>query len=143
MTREIKFRVWDRDEKKMRLLADMFGDSQFSHLCYASSNLVLGKGNIDFMQYTGLKDKNGRKIYEGDIVKGRVSKNPQHVCEGLRESKLMGKKVSGQIKYSDTFAQFYFTTDDITYLNLKFGLEQIEVVGNIHENPDLLANNEQ
>src|SRR5690606_39698294 len=67
--REIKFRVFDIAEKKMsygkpELFDDMVG-FRFSHF----SNEVDDWDDIVIMQYTGLKDKNGTEIYEGDVIR--------------------------------------------------------------------------
>ena len=52
--REIKFRAWDKDLLKMYSKWTVIPDDDRSHI---------------LMQYTGLKDKNGVEIYEGDILK--------------------------------------------------------------------------
>jgi len=83
------------------------------------------------------------KLYEGDIIKGTCSKNKSHCCEGIIQAGLVGKDVKGVIEYSEFYCQFYFTTDDITYLDLASGLENIVKIGNIHENLELLKPNDQ
>ena len=60
MTREIKFRAWDTRQKKM--VGDF--DSGFNYRWFECQH----KDCHVLMQYTGLKDKNGKEIYEGDVV---------------------------------------------------------------------------
>jgi len=62
--REIKFRAWDKERKTMLSPDD---------LCHLEGNvskaLKESSPHLELMQFTGLKDKNNREIYEGDIVK--------------------------------------------------------------------------
>lgn len=135
--REIKFRTWDKENKVMY---KSFQLSQYMSYNEGAQERLApsSKQNTVLMQYTGLKDKNGVGIYEGDIVRGICSDVPERVCEGLKQSDLMGKPVKGFIDYSSTYAQFRFTTDEITYLAFPFGILEPEVIGNIYENPELL-----
>ena len=69
-------------------------------------------------QYTGLTDKNGKKIFEGDIVKY--------------------KEENGEIVYHDQEAMFLVCFDAwLTYFDHLYG-KDVEIVGNIHDNPELL-----
>ena len=61
--REIKFRAWLEPEKKMN--NGLFGLRSDGEVSFQSNNPEF---NVILMQYTGLKDKNGKEIYEGDIV---------------------------------------------------------------------------
>src|SRR5690242_9937044 len=79
MTREIRFRVWNRKEKKMYFR----GYQKFFHvlLCDDDRGANEGKGipvkrasyaDCEFLEGTGIFDKQGREIFEGDLVKGRA-----------------------------------------------------------------------
>lgn len=90
------------------------------------SGVVVDKETLG--QYTGLKDKNGKEIYEGDII----------FIKG--ETKLLD--IKGKVEYSNTFAQFIITnTGSIVNETEPLGdyeEEDIEKIGNVYDNPELL-----
>lgn len=81
---------------------------------------VLNKKEIlDIQQYTGLKDKNGKEIYEGDILEGSLG-------------------TTIEIYWHDEFAQFLSRTKSSSGLGIG-NTSSWEIIGNIYENPELLS----
>jgi len=104
--RELKFRAWNEHNKKML---------DWNYL-QTSKHLLFNK-SCNWMQYTGLKDKNDKEIYEGDIAN----------CYG-------GENYNGMWQYNVTTV-----LEDITNIPEAFHYSEFtEVIGNIYENPELL-----
>ena len=117
MNREIKFRAWDKDKKEMFTgfsIEDLFTDMDDSWIdADCDDNKTLSNAtnyeNKILMQYTGLKDKNGKEIYEGDIY-----------------------NYMGEIGVFESIEEFYYNE------LIRYRVENGEIIGNIYENKDLI-----
>ena len=125
--REIKFRAFIKELNEIReveyinFLKKMISfPNKFCKEYYLNADF----DEIELMQYTGLKDKNNKEIYEGDIVKLRAN-------HGI-----------GVVKYYDEWGAFvveYVKSKPLVVLGMSYYKEDIEVIGNIYENPELLG----
>ncbi len=124
--REIKFRAWDETEKHMYNWENLLNQN------LKNIFTIPEECGYNIMQYTGLKDKNGKEIYEGDII----------FIKG--ETKLLD--IKGKVEYSNILAQFIITnTGNIVNEAEPLGdyeEEDIEKIGNVYDNPELLKKGE-
>ena len=122
MKREIEFRVWDIEEKEiidfnyLEVYKDLDAGGFFNIQDVFDNEVWI------FMQYTGLKDKNGKKIFEGDICWA-----DEYTFGGL----------NGVVEYRKGAFFLYSPRTLPTILNF-FDSSEIEVTGNIHDNAELL-----
>ncbi len=132
--RDIKFRVYDEGSMKYpeeykenrfdNYFIDLNGQLRYYQNCYDGG--FFDTDNAKLMQFTGLHDKNGKEIYEGDIVK--VKNVDYHI---------------GQIIYDEEYAEYEIEIgkDSAFPISVLYTLSydlDIEVIGNIYENSELL-----
>lgn len=129
MNREIKFRVWDVENKEMLEVQELDFEPTFYGGRIAirpdQYNDYFNTEDMILMQYTGLHDKNGKEIYEGDIV-------------GID---YLSYIVTGVVTYSTKDAMYILTnTNSIADENEPLGdYKNLEVIGNTYDNPELLG----
>jgi len=126
--REIKFRAWDKENKAfMPSEGYAICDGDVMGLRYGNEMEDVLTDQIELMQYTGLKDNNGREVYEGDVLD-----------IGLQNQD--GKPVVAPVSYEKYIAGYVLDNGgNGIWQRLD---EDCEVIGNIYENPELLEASE-
>ena len=138
--REYKFRGKFLDDTSEWLYGNYvyIEDDVFHHKIADKSGLLLDIDINTIGQYTGLKDKNGKEIYEGDIVKVKLYK-------GEEEKYFIGKVEyfgSNFIVDADNNSEYHVYDLDGFGIDYRYNLEDCEVIGNIYDNPELLEEGE-
>jgi uncharacterized phage protein (TIGR01671 family) len=126
--REIKFRAWN---KKHKIMSQSFSFSSFDGNVFCdwaaiTNDELWHSKDMDIMQYTGLKDKNGKKVFEGDII-------------GYSDK----KGIVRFTEYDDNechrvFRHFGYLVNNDTLPDVVDELENGSVIGNIYENPEIM-----
>ncbi len=123
MNRELKFRIWDTQNKSF-----IKDPTRYKSLAISCDGRGVYSGKYDdcvedryiIQQYTGLKDRNGKQIFEGDIV---LSTCP----------KILNDNFSGEVIFDEGSFLVKINNTDIRGVS-----DELEIVGNIFENPELL-----
>lgn len=145
--RQIKFRFWNgekmlsEDEKAVEEAEKLMSNPQFQSsdpitvLSLIVSALQYSPQNKIKLQFTGLLDKNGKEIYEGDLLK--ITEIDEDSCFGREDTEVV------EVSWIEDIAQFRAVFKSGRRVELHFVVQlptvvSCEVIGNIHENPDLL-----
>lgn len=129
----LKFRAWN---KKLKLLGDVsYIDFNSKKIIYHNGfvNYYVNFEDVEIMQSTGLKDKNGKEIFEGDIINCGYLFNgsPFDELDEYEEEK-------GVVKFVNCGFNIKFKNDTNLFIDIMESCEDIEVIGNIYENKELL-----
>ena len=119
--REIKFRAWDKENEKMMKVSSLHLENK--EISVKENGTFHLFRMQDLMQYTGVKDKNGKEIYEGDIVVLNNIENDNMCIVRYENSRY---RLEG-----------WSLREDLSNVEDRF----LEVVGNIYENKNLLEEN--
>lgn len=119
-----KFRAWDEDSQKMNGNVEIYINKDKTIEVRSKDDKTI------VMQSTGLRDKNGMEIYEGDIVKFSDCDDDVYITPVVwdKSCACFGLSFSGKYPISFDYLEEFYTE-----------LKDIEVVGNIYENPELLG----
>jgi uncharacterized phage protein (TIGR01671 family) len=119
--REIKFRIWNVDTNCWTALESNIKDITWHRFDGINVNSLI------FQQFTGLKDRNGQDIYEGDLINFSWQVGHKEFHDNKNQ----------EVFYSNECASFVFGKDMIAMLD-RVVYDTLEVVGNVFENPELL-----
>lgn len=125
-----KFRAWDKESKSMHQILEIIYSNDLSYISFITiggGNLIYGPkrrlgDDVIIMQSTGLKDKNGVEIFEGDVLTSNVQ--PCKMVNPIKDGYGVVRFENGMFKLGS--------------ISLVTFISKMEVIGNIYENPELL-----
>lgn len=126
----LKFRAWDKTNKEMFEVIKIEFNPNIFYMAKEPAWVVIRTENeIELMQSTGLKDKNGKEIFEGDIVNCGYLFNgsPFDELDEYEEEK-------GVVKFLNCGFNIKFKNDTNLFIDIMESCEDIEVIGNVYEN---------
>lgn len=155
MSREIKYRAWDKLNKKMcKVTIIDFSNENINivRLHCRSNEVIISFEEVDLMECLGVKDKKGKEIWEGDIVKWTYP----DIADNYYKDKTKFGSIFGTIYWNNENCSFYikqinvdsykFNKDDLiemdwslefySYDGQEFEWNELEIVGNIYENKE-------
>lgn len=124
-----KFRAWDKEFKEMVQVDALVFDEQIIKTTYKNGNIVKEDlKNYVLMQSTGLKDKNGKEIFEGDIIAIEVDDTGTPINARIFQDSKIGILMFHVFEDNEDVPMVELLEDD----SVAFA-----IIGNIHENPEL------
>lgn len=137
--REYKFRAWCKNKNTMIenyvTGVDSYGELNVAHF-HSSAYNASSVPNLVLMQYTGLNDKNGKEVYEGDVVKVYINSSSDDYLR-LEANYLDNNKWRNE----DAYILLKISIPETYYEEWCDNGEKIEIIGNIYEHPELLSEN--
>ncbi|MGA3414609.1 YopX family protein [Lactiplantibacillus plantarum] len=148
----IKFRAWNGYRKIMAdyVSAIQNGDTQGTP---SSVNVIVNRKNetwniknddVELLQFTGLTDVNGKDIYEGDVLRLSYYEPKTYIYndkDNLKPEIIAPKEVTRTAQVTKDAGTFVVSIYKVVFMTLRDvdkGRQNVEVIGNVHENPELL-----